>query len=421
MIKIHFIGIGGIGISALAQLCKSRGDLVSGSEIQETGISEILRKQNIEVKIPQKATNIPKNCDLIIYTEAIGADNPELLEAKKQEIPLKSYFEFLGEISTQFRTIAVAGTHGKTTTTGILTAGFLEAGFDPTIFVGSKLNELSGSNFHSGSNDFLLVEACEYRNNFQFLAPEIVLLTNVELDHIDFYQNEAHYFETFQKFCEKAKVVIFHENDQNAATILENFKGLKIAVSPEDISKLPALTLSGNHNRENAALAFACAHHLNVDDFASGSQKFSGAWRRQEYLGNFTLNDKKLLVYDDYGHHPTEIVATIQSFREKFPHQKIGLIFEPHQYSRTREFFEAFLEAFKSADLVGIFPIYAARDTDLDKSSISRHHFIKVNENIQKIDTQEDLSIFAKDLQEGDVLLFMGAGKIDTFAHSILV
>lgn len=442
--KIHFIGIGGIGISALAQFCKTQGHEISGSEIQETGISEILRKQNIEIQIPQRAENVPEDCDLVVYTEAIifcEEENPEFLEAKKRKIPIKSYFEFLGEISQKFRTIAVAGTHGKTTTTGLLTAGFKQANFGASIFVGSKLRELDNSNFSAGTNDFLLVEACEYRNNFQFLCPEIVILTNVELDHVDFYRDENHYFETFAHFCKKAKVVIFHKEDKNAQKVLENFKGQKIAVSSKKIADMN-LSISGIHNRENAILALACAEYLkenfNFSQFKKGLESFSGAWRRQEFLGEKSLNDQdselhKILVFDDYGHHPTEIKATLQSFRERFPDQPIGLIFEPHQFSRTKQFFEEFLSAFELADLTGLFPIYEARDTKEDKESISIDHFALKNKKFHKIENQIDAQVFAKMLlSQGlehsklrldeivPVLLFMGAGKIDVFAKNFL-
>lgn len=460
--KIHFIGIGGIGISALAQFCKQQGHKVSGSEVQKTGIYKILKEQGIEVKIPQKAGNIPQDCDLVVYTEAIGTTNlellettehylfsdgkigtanPEFLEARKRNIPIKSYFEFLGKISQKFRTIAVAGTHGKTTTTGLLSAGFKKAGFGASVFIGSKLKEFNNSNFFAGTNDFLLVEACEYRNNFRFLCPEIVILTGIELDHVDFYRDEDHYLQTFSDFCDKAKVVIFHENDQKAQKVLKNFKGQKIAVSNEKINDLN-LNISGTHNRKNALLALACAEYLKQEfsfsEFRTGMESFSGAWRRQEFLGEKILNTDnaeahKILVFDDYGHHPTEIKATLQGFRERFPEQCIGLIFEPHQFSRTKQFFKSFLSAFELADLTGIFPIYEARDTQADKDSISIDHFICENPEIQKIESLSDAEIFAQNLlQKGitqtrlplekvnPVLLFMGAGKIDVFAKEFL-
>ena len=287
-LHIHFIGIGGIGISALAQFCHFKGANCTGSEMQETAILKNLKNIGIKIYIPQKAENIPKNCNLIIYTEAIPEDNLELIEGKKRGIPMKSYFEFLGEISVHFHTIAVAGTHGKTTTTGALGAGFLHCDFKATMFVGSTLREFGNSNFYAGTNNFLLVEACEYRNSFGFLYPEIVILTNVELDHIDYYRDENHYLETFINFCKKAKTVIYHEKDKNARKVLAHFFGEKIMVTKRDILMVPNLKIIGMHNRENVALSIACAKKLDLDleKFQNGLKLFQGAGRRQEFLGN---------------------------------------------------------------------------------------------------------------------------------------
>ncbi len=416
--KIHFIGIGGIGISALAQFCHARGDTVYGSEIAETGILEKLRAQGIPIFIPQKAENIPQDCELVVYTEAVSTDNPERVEAKERGIQEKSYFQYLGDISRDFRTIAVCGTHGKTTTVGLLASAFQISGFDATVFVGSKLREFDNSNFHLGTNDFLLVEACEYRNNFQFLHPEIVLLTNAELDHTDFYRDADHYRSTFRDFCKKAKVVIYHEGDADAEVILTDFSGKKIVVSSEEMQNIASLQISGAHNRANATLAFNLAQHLglDLDQFKKGLESYKGAWRRQEFLGE----KEGVRVFDDYGHHPTEIRATLQAFRERFPDRRIGLIFEPHQYSRTREFFPEFCDALSLADEVGIFPIYAARDTDEDKKSVSVQDLIDHISGAEKIETQEDAQSFVKKLEGRDVLLFMGAGVIDQFAKDFL-
>jgi UDP-N-acetylmuramate--alanine ligase len=470
---IHFIGIGGIGISGLAQFCEARGDFVSGSEIQETGILPKLRQKNITVSIPQKPENIPEKCDLVVYTEAIiftGTKNAELAEAHKRNIPTKTYFEYLGEISRDFFCIAVTGTHGKTTTTGLLTSALLEAKIDPTIFVGSKLRELSGGNFRLGNMDqsvplvkggfrgislkghLMLLEACEYRENFRFIHPDIVLLTNAEIDHVDYYKSQAHYYQAMVDFCAKAKLVIYHDNDPDAQKIIQKIaaenqerskKITTIAVTQDERDAMTEISLSGDHNRANAALVqklgeifsqdlkspvakgslLASKHSLkgfSLGDFLAGLHQYQGAWRRQEFLGEKIIEGKKIRVFDDYGHHPTEIVATIQSLREEFPSQKIGLIFEPHQYSRTRVFFTQFLEAFASADFVAMHPIYAARDTDEDKAAIGIRDFQKKNPNIAQVTNLAESQHFAKSLDEGDILLFMGAGVIDQLAEKFM-
>ncbi len=415
---IHFIGIGGIGISALAQFCHERGDQVSGSDLSETGILAKLKEQGIKVFVPQKTENIPEQCDLVVYSEAVSVDNPERVEAKNRGIREKSYFAYLGYVSRDFRTIAVCGTHGKTTTVGLLASGFQVAEFDATVFVGSKLREFESSNFHPGSNDWLLVEACEYRNNFQFLHPEIVILTNAELDHTDFYRDADHYRDTFADFCKDAKIVIYHEGDTDAEAVLKDFSGEKIVVKAGETQDFASLQISGAHNRANAALAFALAQYLELDleKFKQGLESYRGAWRRQEFLGEIN----GVQVFDDYGHHPTEIRATLQAFRERFPDWKVGLIFEPHQFSRTRQFFSEFCEALSQADEVGIFPIYAARDTEKDKLAVSVQDLIDHISGAEKIETQKDAQNFVKNLEAGDVLLFMGAGVIDQFAKEFL-
>jgi UDP-N-acetylmuramate--alanine ligase len=432
-VNIHFIGIGGIGMSALAQFCLHRGDRVTGSDSQIGNVVALLEAQNITVTIPQKAQNVNQDHDLIIYSEAINESNLERQEAQKLNIPQKSYFQYLGEVSKDYQTIAVAGTHGKTTTTGFLAAGLLSANFDATVFVGATLKELGGKNFHAGKNDWLVIEACEYRNNFQFLHPEVLLVTNIELDHVDYYKSEADYKKAFTNLALKAKVIIYHAtepqvqnwiNQLQAKCEKEEIQAPKcFSTSGKNVENLK-LNLFGQHNQENAALALQCAEFLeevNLENFKKGLQSFTGASRRQEFLGEKKLSqDSTIKIYDDYGHHPTEIKATLQSLREKYPQQKIGLIFEPHQYSRTKQFFSEFLEAFEDTGSIGLYPIYEARDTEADKKSISLDDFVQSNPEIRKVTTQTDIQKFAESLHDGDILCFMGAGKISQVAHEFL-
>jgi len=414
-VKIHFVGIGGIGISALAQFCANRGDEVSGSNAGITSVFPLLKNFGITLFKAHKITNVPKDCDLLVFSEAIPAENVERKFAQENGIPKKTYFEFLGEVLKGKRVIAVAGTHGKTTTVGLISAGIKEANFDATVFIGSTIREFGGANFHAGTNDFCVVEACEYRENFRFLSPEIVILTSIDFDHPDHFKDEKQYFKAFENFAKNAKIAIFHEHDKNAAKVLKNFKGKKIAITTS--FKKP-FRLGGDKNRENAALATELAEILKLDriKFEYGISNFAGAGRRQEFLGNkFGVQ-----IYDDYGHHPNEIRATIGVFREKFPNAKIGLIFEPHQFSRTKIFFNEFAAAFTIADETAIFPIYAARDTEEDMKSVSIHDFVKKNPKLKIVENPNDAKNFMQNFRENDIVIFMGAGDISEFAHRFL-
>jgi UDP-N-acetylmuramate--alanine ligase len=413
--NIHFVGIGGIGISGVAQFCALRGDRVTGSDVSESEIFPVLQKIGIPLFLSQKAENISPNTDLIVYSEAVSEQNPERLFAQKNKIPQKSYFQFLGEISRDYRVIAVAGSHGKTTTIGMIAAGFRSAGFDASVFVGSTLTEFEGSNFQKGHNEWMVVEACEYRQNFRFLKPEIVALTEIEWDHPDAYPTERHYLEAFRTFCQSAQTILFHADDTEAKKITKKLSSTNIPISNSEQVEMP---IFGTYNQRNASLALEVARTLNldIDRFRLGLQNFRGAGRRQEFLGDV----RGIHIYDDYGHHPTEIKAVLSAFRKKFPRSKIGIIYEPHQFSRTRVFFDEFVQALSLADSVGLFPIYQARDSHADQMAVSIDDLIDRIPNAQKIETIPQVQSFISLLKKNDILLFMGAGKISQFVRSFL-
>jgi UDP-N-acetylmuramate--alanine ligase len=450
--KIYFVGLGGIGISGLAQLCESQGHQVSGSNLGETEVFPILKGKKITVFSDHRAEYLDSDTDRLVYSEAVGDDNPERIRASELGILQQSYFEFLGEMARDFRLIAVAGTHGKTTTTGLIASGLLGCGFDFSCLVGSTLEVFGGSNFWSSSSDlekekkppedgrpWLLVEACEYRENFRFLDPEIVVLTNVEWDHADHFKTPEHYYQAFGELCHKARMVITHQDLEHSEKILGP---TPVQFVPTNSHPRLNLSIPGAHNQKNAQLAQKLGNFLGLDPsaFVSGLESFSGAGRRQEFLGAISLPDfiflpatktplssystknlnQRLLVFDDYGHHPTEIRVTIEAFLEKFPDKKIGLIFEPHQYSRTRQFFDAFVESLSLAHKVGIFPIYAARDTAEDRASVSTQDLVAAGSGFVLIESEADVLSFLSGLDPGDILLFMGAGKISSFARDFL-
>ena len=418
--KLHFVGIGGIGTSGLAQFCAANGDVISGSNLGSNPTFEMLQQEGFtNLYDTHNAGHLPADADLIIYSEAIPETNPERKKAKELGIEEKSYFKYLGELSHQYKTIAVAGTHGKTTTTGLITAGLAQTELNPTILVGSTLDILGGKNFKAGSNDYLVLEACEYRENFQWLEPEILLITNLEWDHADYFKSEEEYFAAFARLAAKSKNVLYHQNDETTRQLLESINTNKLPIPEQSPNSWEAiLNVWGSANQQNATLALALAHFLklNLDNFKEGLGNYKGAGRRQEFLGEH----QGLKVFDDYGHHPTEISATLQAFRAQFPQSKIGLIYEPHQYSRTAQFFIEFADAFRLADHCALFPIYEARDTEADKAAVSLQDFINDNKHLDLVSTIEEAQAFAQKLNEGDILLFMGAGKISAFAREFM-
>lgn len=428
--KLHFVGIGGIGTSGLARLCHERCKIISGSNLGSNPILERLKADGFtDIYDTHDPKHLPIDADLLIYSEAVSEDNPERVKAKQLGIKEKSYFEYLGELSNDYQTIAVAGTHGKTTTTGLITAGFQNTNFEATVLVGSTLDILGGSNFKAGNNNFLLAEACEYRDNFKFLKPDVLIITNLEWDHADYFKSEEEYFAAFKRIASKSKNVLYHQNDEAVRELLEDVNTNKLPIPEQSANSWEAiLNIWGEANQQNATLALALAHFLalNLDDFKTGLGHYKGAGRRQESLGVYKCHSeldsepKSLQVYDDYGHHPTEIKATLQAFRAKFPNKKIGLIYEPHQYSRTHQFFAEFSEAFKLADHTALFPIYEARDTESDKAAVSLQDFIDNNPNLQLVSNIEDAQAFAQKLETDDILLFMGAGKISQFAKEFM-
>lgn len=418
--RIHMVGIGGIGMSALAQLLVSQGKEVSGSDRDESPTTELLRSKGIDVHIGH-AGEIPSSTELLIYSDAIPASNSERVAAREKGIEQRSYFEVLGAISSTMRTIAVAGTHGKTTTTGML-AGILKAAQKkPTAIVGSIVRDFE-SNFLPGNPDLFVVEACEYRDHLLELSPEILVITNIELDHTDFFPSLAAIQNTFRAAAERVPesgVIVTDPNDPNISPILTNVKAKIVDYTLEEV---PRLGLIGEFNKANARAAKAAAmvafpdiEGALADDLLS---MFRGSWRRFEKKGTTPAG---ALVYDDYAHHPTEIRKTIQGAREMYPKLRIVVAFHPHLYSRTKSFLQEFAEALATADFSIIAPIYAAREA-ID-SSISNHSLSELirekGGESSAIDTFDEIRDVL--LKEGanSLVITMGAGDIYKVAEQI--
>lgn len=416
--KMYLIGIGGIGMSALAQLLKNEGARVSGSDREESPTTELLTKKGVAVVIGHTPENVPEDADLVIYTEAAWEDNAERVRANELGIPQRSYFEALGDVSKGKRLIAVAGTHGKTTTSGMLAKLLADAGAAPSAIVGSIVKDF-GSNYLSGTSDVLVVEACEYKRDFLTLHPDILVVTNIEWDHTDYYTDLADVQSAFRTLMERAAVVVTDASHPNIAPLLP---GLSARIV--DYTQEPAYEtrLPGEFNVMNARAAAAAARTLlpevPEETLHASLAAFQGTWRRFEYKGK---TPKGADVYDDYAHHPTAVRKTLAELRKKTG-GRVYVAFHPHLYSRTRDLLPEFATAFGDADRVLIAPIYPAREVDdgtVSNETLAaaiREHGVEA----KAADFVEIRRFFETEPAEGDVIMTMGAGDIYTVADRLI-
>ncbi len=388
--SVHFIGIGGIGMSALARWFLARKWAVFGSDMAQGKITLDLKKQGLKVKIGHKKTNLRPKTDLVIYNSAIPKDNPELKEARKRRIPIFSFSEALGELTRHYETFAVAGAHGKSTTTSLLALVLLKARWDPTVIVGTKLKEFTppadGSNFRMGKSNTLVLEADEWKGAFLHYSPTYAIITNIDKEHLDYYKNFSNVKKTFLKFIGNMRpcgILVVNRNNKDLYALRPQIQ--KIAKqrhtkvvwysieqsSPSLVVKLKKnLSIPGAHNLSNALAVYTLARQLNINEkvILSALKRYHGAWRRFEFRGKLKykiLNTEYFIpVYDDYAHHPTEITATFQAFREKFPKSHIICVFQPHQAKRLKLLFKEFTRAFKDADTLLLLPVYKVAGRD---------------------------------------------------------
>ncbi len=428
-------------MSGLAQWALDKGMVVSGSDRAKVGksnfdtIDELLIKKGARIiESGHKAENITNDLDLVVYSAAIPDDNPELVRAGEMGIKVMERAEFLGLISREYYTIAVSGTHGKTTTSAMITKILKDAGMDPTALVGSVMSEY-GSNYLQGGSKYLVVEACEYERQFLRLSPQMIVITNIEADHLDYYKDLADVRKAFAEYAAKIPedgVMVCRSEDaeslEGSDPAKEEFTGLGPMV---DYSSTDAVGLNlripGKHNVENAKAALAVAEALGVsrDVAISALNDFRGTARRFEYKGQTVSG---AMIYDDYAHHPTEIMATLAGAKEMFPDKRIVVVFQPHLYSRTRDFLEEFAVSFKNADEVIVADIYPAREKPGEKlpdgrivPNIHARELVdaikhNVGSPISNIKYLGDFEQIAEHLQKttrpGDVIITMGAGDI---------
>lgn len=416
--NIYLVGIGGIGMSALAQLLAHRGARVGGSDREESPVTMMLAEKGIAVSIGHDSCSIPAHCELLIYSDAVPSENLERARAREMGIPELSYFEALGEISAGVRTIAVAGTHGKTTTTGMLAKILQRADKKPTAIVGSIVRDFN-ANFLAGKDDLFVIEACEYRDHLLKLSPEILVITNIELDHTDYFPDLAALKETFRTAALRVPEHGFIVTDPHDPVIAEVVRGVSARVVDFTHEKVPELGLIGEFNRGNARAAKAAARAA-YSDISLGSiddalAQFKGSWRRFEYKGE---TPGGAIVFDDYAHHPTAVRKTIEAAREKFPSKKIVVAFHPHLFSRTKSFLPEFAAALATADKAIVAPIYAAREAP--DPSVSNHVLAsEAGGNVIALDSFDAIRDELLKEDSGSLIITMGAGDIYKVAEQI--
>ncbi len=421
---IHFIGIGGIGVSAIARKFLLEKKTVTGSDMVISPLVKDLQKLGAQVWKGHSASHISKDIEVVIYTKAASNDNPELVRAHELAIPTLTYSQALGIISAHMYTIAVAGSHGKTTTTGMIAWGLLQAKKDPTVIVGSLLKDIP-TNFIAGKGKHFVVEACEYGKSFLDLNPHIAVITNIDNDHLDYYKTKANLIRAFIAFAQKIPrdgYLITNLKDPACARVADAVSchviDYSFVVPPADAK------LIGEHNKMNMRAAFSVLKTLHIPKgtIYRALTSFSGTARRLEYKG---VTKKGMVVYEDYAHHPTEIAATLRAIHEHFIDKKIICVFQPHLYSRTKLLFKDFVKQLVSPDVLFILPIYAAREKkDITVSSQKLVKELSIKRKGKKtvyVPSHEKAVSLARLYDDPNTLLLtMGAGEAYKIGDELL-
>jgi UDP-N-acetylmuramate--alanine ligase len=440
--NIHFVGIGGIGMSGIAELLASSGASVSGCDAKPSAVTDLLSRRGVGVTIGHDPSHLD-GVDLVIITPAVRGENAEVDAARARGIRIMKRAEALGLLVNPKRAIGVAGTHGKTTTSAMISVVLEEAGLDPTVLVGGILRNLN-TNAKSGQGDLLVVEADEYARTFHHLHPEVAVVTNIEADHLEYYGSFEAILEAFRIYLEGVKpegVIIGCVDDPNVARALAAVKDRRATVTYglSEEAELRAVNLQfhdrgtrfdvpgvgsfklflpGEHNVRNALAAIGVARHLGVpaERIAAGLAKFLGVDRRFQILGDYL----GAIVVDDYAHHPTEIRATLSAARGGYPERRIVALFQPHLFSRTRDFAREFGEALKGADVPIVTPIYAAREAPVH--GISSRIISDSVPGIEFLDrsNSEIVNEMRRRLGPKDIFITMGAGDVHEIAEQLV-
>jgi UDP-N-acetylmuramate--alanine ligase len=443
--KLHFIGIGGAGMSGIAEVLHKNGFIITGSDMQDSAMVKYLRSEGIQIAIGHQAENI-NGADIVVFSSAVNAQNPEMISAADKGIPVIRRAEMLGELMRLKHTIAVAGTHGKTTTTSLLGSIWNVAKKDPTIIVGGIVKTM-GTGAQLGKGQILIAEADEYDRSFLAMVPSMAVITNIDEDHLDCYKDIEEIKAAFVQFANKVpfygqvvlciddthvqdilpeirKPLVTYGFSKQANYRIENFRSKGMVswfeVRKENISLGEfQLNIPGKHNVLNATAGIAVSFEegLDLQLIKEGVREFTGVKRRFEFIGE----KQGALVYDDYAHHPSEVQATLSGVRENFPDKRILVVFQPHLYSRTRDHFDGFGAAFLNSDLLIVAAIYGSRESaiqgisgDLIVQSAKRKGH---NKAFYAPNEDSIIEILEANLMTGDLVMFMGAGNIYKLAE----
>lgn len=437
---VHLIGIGGVNMSAVAKLLLHTDIHVTGSDAVENEFTRELQEKGAEVFIGHDGTHISDSVELVIYSSAIPEDHVERLTAAKKQIPQMTNFAFLGEWTKQKGVLLVTGTHGKSTTTAMLGLSLIEAGFDPTVIVGSRVKEFPDRNLRLGSSDLYVIEGDEYAKHFLEFTATGIIINNIELDHTDVFKDLADMVETFRVLLHKVRssgVVVANQDDVVVRRLIEEerealqVKGIKIHYFSAESEPSIRPAVPGAMNIMNAKAAYTLATLMGADEkiVVSTLEEFHGIWRRFEKIAE--KND--IAVFSDYGHHPTAVIKTLEAAKSFFHDRRIVLCFQPHHRNRTRHLFLDFVPAFDLADVLILTEIYDVKGREAaDDATISSHDLVDA---VVRHDADRGVSrsvVYATDprhaleqlracIQPGDIVLVMGAGDIYMIADQILL
>ncbi len=450
--KYHFIGAGGVGLSGLVRIMKKDGAIATGSDQEGSPVIDALTETGIDIKIGHSSDNIGDDLDGVVVSAAIKESNPELIWARKKQIPVYKYARMLGDIMSKYDGIAISGTHGKSTTSGWLAFVMKQAGLEPNFIVGANISQLDSSS-GLGSSRIFIAEACEYDRSFLNLHPKTAAILNIEQDHLDYYEDENEIIEAFCCFADgirKDGSLIVDGHDRNIAKVIANLKVLKKALTfgfstgydfaAQNINISGGLTefdffhkgkfagkakiqLPGEHNVRNALAVIACAVDIGMEtsQILDLLGEFSGIERRLMLKGRC----RGITVMDDYAHHPTEIRASLRAIRQYYEPKRIVCVFQPHQYSRTRFLLDDFAESFAMADITVLPEIYFVRDTEAGKREVNSQKLVdKICNNGSEaffVNSFEGICRYLREnIRPDDLVVTMGAGDIWKVADEYL-